>query len=411
MRLRLALCAMMGAWLVGCSSDSSDPAEDGDGDGAGPTELPVDCGNKQNTKDPRCAQLIDLPPAGTVGTGLALVSDLGGASMENGFVDPATNRLVVAMETGVGSRAGPRNAIFTIDLSTGDRTFVSGKWGDAKSGIVTAGTGPEFADIKGVTPGPDGWYVMDRVALRVGTQYLLYRVNPQNGERTLYWDSKAPGQECPLDTKDTPTTSAFVTQLNEEASIVSRNGTFYVMYHGNGRHAIYGIKGTPAKCEPVMYRGGAAEFNRGTGPDIDAAFQWPTFAPDGTLYVMTIVSIYSVDLATGNMQRVASEDRHVGTGQHWGESGMAFSGEELWTLGVGESEFPGKKPIAILQVNRQTGDRGKALIGNDFGIGGHCCPNKRVFVRHPTKALFIVGFEDKVMLFEPSTLKSNLLSY
>lgn len=187
-------------------------------------------------------------------------------------------------------------------------------------------------------------------------------------------------------------------------------------YRRNGRQAIYGIRGRPAKCEPVMYRGGGkdggnAAFNRGTGPDPETGFDWLAFAPDGTLYAMGLNSIFSIDVATGNTQRIASRDLHVGTGQKWGESGMTFAGDELWTLGTGESDIPGKKPLAILRVDRQTGDRGDVRIANDFGTAGHCCPNKRVFLRHPTKALFIVGFEDKVILFEPSTLKSNLLSY
>jgi hypothetical protein len=152
-----------------------DPPKDA---GVDPTGM-VPCPASPPSTDPRCVQ---NPPKQSVGAGIVFPA---GATLNGGFVDVASRRIVLAAG-GVMANGKQYGAIFTVDLATGNRTFVSGTTLDPAEGPKTAGAGPELLGSAGVNiaAGPDGWYV-------TATRAIL-KIDPVTGDRALAVDLSLP---------------------------------------------------------------------------------------------------------------------------------------------------------------------------------------------------------------------------
>src|SRR5438552_14783664 len=92
--------------------------------------LAVDCAKAE--KDPRCGR-VSWAKGGTIGAGPAVNGGQGFPSIGDGFIDG--NRLVAAVE--LGGQFDDNGAIMSFDLTSGDRTILSGKMEDLAKGPVT----------------------------------------------------------------------------------------------------------------------------------------------------------------------------------------------------------------------------------------------------------------------------------
>src|SRR6185295_8462419 len=68
-----------------------------------------------------------------------------------GFVDATGNRIVLA-----GYDSMDDGYVLAIDLTSGDRTLVSGAANDVRTGVQMRGTGPALGHVYDVDRGPDG---------------------------------------------------------------------------------------------------------------------------------------------------------------------------------------------------------------------------------------------------------------
>ncbi|ASN83154.1 hypothetical protein DFI_18305 (plasmid) [Deinococcus ficus] len=145
-------------------------------------------------KDARCTFKTDLNDYGTTGEGLPFA--LGGfEKLGSGFVDAASNALFVPLD--IALQEDNQGAVIRVDLSTGDRTMISGYDGQNRRGKGQAytddrGQPGEAWDLGGVRvlrPGPDG-SILALVDKGLQHRTEILRIDPKTGDRTLVWASK-----------------------------------------------------------------------------------------------------------------------------------------------------------------------------------------------------------------------------
>ena len=346
--------------------DAGTPGKDaGRGtDGAsGGAQLPVDCGNTANLHDPACTSPVTNPNT-TLGKGPRFVDTLD--VVHPGFTD--TGRIIVGLGTASGG------VILAVDVTTGDRTVISGP---------TVGTGAALPAVWGVQPGPDGWY-----ALGNGS---VWRVDPSTGNRTKVWDTTMGDSQCSF--------SSFISGYDGSAGgiAVATDGTIYLpitTQQGNdiGAGVIAVHAGT---CKLVSHTGYPTSLNHGTGPDVIGIAD--QFALRGsTLVVETGGAIGSIDLATGNRTSIATDA---------GDSSMVLSsdGKTSWSA----CSFSGDGAFVSVDVTSGTSKGIDPYPSTPLSIGGPWC----TVWMHPSKPLLVVEDANGFALFDPATGNSNMLSY
>lgn len=141
-----------------------------------PTVLAVDC-RQPDATDPRCDPDHNAPPKA-----------IGKGPMDNfyafggGFIDAANHRLVTAFSCDICSQKD--SGVMAIDLTTGDRTLVSGQVNDTLLGIQKVGTGDRISSLDDVQPAPGGkWWALDSIS---GAAQII-EIDPATGNRTIVY--------------------------------------------------------------------------------------------------------------------------------------------------------------------------------------------------------------------------------
>jgi hypothetical protein len=350
----------------------------------------VDCTVRANDKDAKCAG-----EQGTAGSGPKFKGGLT-TEINHGFV--RGSELIVAVElTGADDDYG---GIFSVDLTTGNRKLISGKYNDPVDGEVARGSGKVSLNaVRDVAPGPNGTLIAFAVKNLQATRSIL-SINPATGDRTVLWDQRE-GSCAGIPNRDV---------LFDPGSgiAVGPDGAVYAVLNNNPQGTGKGIaKITGGKCSVITLSGAETTANnKGGGPTMIGSFLYNlTFRNDG-LYILqynTHPSIMKIDPATGNRSIVSSADK--GTGHDLAENSMAFAPDgTIWTYQAYKSGFSG-----LVAVDPSTGNRTvsepkggpvKRTQGSDHGLWVH-----------PDGKRLIVQYAKGLFLYDPATGNSNALSY
>jgi hypothetical protein len=385
------------------------PASDGGGagegggsdgaiDGSGGSLSLLDCSDPGNATDKKCVR-----PAcafgGALGTGPKIGCSSGFPEIRFGFVDTASNRLVVAVEMGV--QADGNGMILGVDLASGNRTMLSGQYQDPATGTTTKGTGPDLDDVWDVKGAPDGSWVA--IVYRSSTlNRQIVRIDPATGNRTSLLN--AGSVAC-------TGASNSITPDYSGGLAVGDDGSLYLPLDGNPQGSGYGIakfSGSPLICSVTSLTGATnAGDNKGSGPANVAVLRGLQFQT-GKVWAIAdqTASLFSVDVATGNRLRVSSSDSSttVGTGGTLGVVDLAIGHSVDWTIG----QYAGGM-FQLASVDPSTGNR-TAYMGSRGPVVSAQASNPGVWV-YPGSSLLVLTLDNAFILYEPSNDNSNTFSW
>jgi hypothetical protein len=289
---------------------------------AAPPGTLVPCPSYPPSADPKCAV---TGKSRSVGAGPAFPgpADGVGAGIQGGFVDAAAGRLVVA-GGGVLKEGVKQGFVMTVDLASGNRTFVSGTLNDPAEGPKQRGRGPELSgqDVF-VAPGPGGWYAVSdlNVSAKPGQPKGVLKIDPATGDRSWAVDFAGPAF------KAGPCAS-----LNRNLA-VAPNGKIYIPFInidiGKGVAEITpGATPAAAQCRAVVNNKGPV--GSGAKPDDP----WSVGFAAGKLWVFDKRGGYvvAVNPADGASRRVTAKNGSVGEGDKClGVDGFAVTDSIIWT--------------------------------------------------------------------------------
>ncbi|HEU4533352.1 MAG TPA: hypothetical protein VFS00_04510, partial [Polyangiaceae bacterium] len=126
--------------------------------GAGPAKPPpvnltlVDCTSPDNLEDAKCTKKM-LSDSPKVGSGPRFAGFSAGTNdVRLGFLEGTL--LTVAVET--GSNTDDKGVVGTVDIVTGERKVLSGKYEDPAEGTIEVGKGPALNGVFGVIKSKSG---------------------------------------------------------------------------------------------------------------------------------------------------------------------------------------------------------------------------------------------------------------
>ena len=400
---------VMGGALLACSSGGANPSDAGNDSGPGadaatdsgsPTALPVDC--RTNKTDKRCASQSDTPPE-TIGKGpMKNFYAFGG-----GFVDKANNRLVVAF--GCDLCSDKDTGVMGVDLTTGDRTLLSGSINDTITGPLSVGTSDALTSIDDVHVAPNGkWWVLD--SNNTGAE--MHEIDPATGNRTvLYTQAQFDRTQTPI-CKD-GTTGLQVGWDQEDGTIgladfvLHSDGKLYLQANGPYGDPSAIVEISQQTCRVVTAYSTTSGLNVGSGPKVGANYGWLTERSGVLVAPLEPDYLHSVDITTGKRTMISSADPSalLGTGDYIGDGFTAVSadGSAIFsTGGLNHVIFGG-----ILSIDPATGNRTKLdpIAGpQSNAYGSNPIP-------HPTlPGVYIMAGDSMIALFEPATGNSMMLS-
>lgn len=370
----------------------------GDGGGGTTTLSLVDC--KASPSDPKCP--TTLGSDARIGSGPRL--NLG--RTQGGYVEGTT--LITAVD--VDDNLDDKSLIAKVDLATGKREIVSGKFEDPANGPVEVGTGPSLYQPYGIVK-VDGGIVVASSGPD-GTIALL-KVDPATGNRTSLWSSDVGGKlSCGK--------LASKAQISVQHEIGVAAGASGELYLGievpNDSFALQGIaRIKPDKtCEVVTLSrkvGGSSPDDVGAGPALYSMTRGLTFA-NGALWLVTNdeYSLFSVDPATGKRSRVSSSysATQVGDGADLGRNSFAIdsASSAAWTVGATNTGS-----LFITSVDLTNGKRTDRMAAGTYGpVKGTTGGNPYVWLI-PGSSYLALEHGEATMVFDPATGNSNVVSY
>lgn len=392
----LVLTAML-ASLANCSPSAGPMGSAG--------ALPTDC--RPTTASAQICLRPSNVPAGTFGTGPSPRS-LGGFSVEinGGFVDTANNRIVVGVSHGTDDAR--KVLVMGYDLTTGNRSVISGIFEDPSSGMTMRGTGPAVGFIKDIRLGPDGkYYALNSPDSGDGATVL--RIDPATGDRTLVWaGADAMFGQCPSGLSNNPHIMPSPWSLEVEPT-----GSFLMGFGGSPAGSGLGVLRVSADgrtCTFVTLAGRANDsMSVGGGVTLMGSDIRGLFLHGGALYAThgLTASLLRIDLASGMRTRVASSANQtsVGTGGTLGVGWVTYDARRMSLLTTGQ--FASNDTI-VSWVDSTNGNRnvlevaGPAYRGFQNGGG--------IWVR-PSDGMILMAVDGvSIVAVDPATGNSNIFS-
>jgi hypothetical protein len=381
--LHVGLLAL-GAATAACSSSSS-------------TDSLVDCSQSANSADPKCND----DQAGTVGKGPKFEGGLT-TQVNHGFI--TGNQLVVAVE--FGGEDDEYGGVFGIDLTTGDRTLLAGKYMDPVMGEVSKGTpapGMSLNEVRDVALGPNNtWYALVNQSLL--SNRTIFSIDPATGNQKVVYDQfNAPCMGL--------SNGAQVALDPDSGFTVGPDGSLYVALNNNPESSGKGIAKLTANgaCSIVTLSAAAtASDDKGTGPEVTGSLLYNVTYNNNAIDVLqfnTHSSVISIDPATGNRTMVSlAPDKGTGPELLGGSMAIAKDGT-IWTY----DGYDGTSEFVFVSANPSTGNRTGVKVtagpaareqGTDKGIWAH-----------PDGTHILVQYANAILIVDPATGNSNTLSY
>jgi hypothetical protein len=336
---------------------------------------------------------------GTIGTGPPLYQVGVGICT----VDTAHNRLVISASS--PDATPPYGALLGVDLTTGNRTLISGGWADPRTGAFSQGSGPPITYASAVRVAADGSYVVATMVV-TGTGNAaknvtqLVGVDPVSGARTVIFDASthtAANDPC--------------TGLSTSRFALGADGTAYFTRPFVHAHEVVAEKNNV--CHDVLCSSCTPPL--GTGPDFDNNIIADTqLGPDGNVWMLTnFGSVIRLDPTTETYVRFSSSDTSalVGTGPGLPIADlltpavMTFFNGSLYALGRDPSPLNVRGYGGGVQVDLTTGNRTQLQLAGFVFIDVEC------WAPVPGKPyIAAVAGDQAIGLYEPSSGNAVILS-
>ncbi len=292
-----------------------------------PTALPADCrcftNNGSVNGVPICGRPYDRGVQGVmVGQGPRVVGLANGRYNGGELVG---NTLYVAASWG-GSTA-QKGAVLAVDLTTGDRTLISGELGQD-----TAGSGPALSWVIDVRKGPDGNLYALTQALSPAAPTIV-RIRPSTGQRTVVWRGQdAAFGQCPAGDPD----ASQSVQYTNSGFAVDTSGRFYLGYANairDGRGVVR-ISADGTSCAYLTASGTREDgLIRGAGPALGGFVQGFSFKGNALIATTTQPkSLVSIDLTSGDRTVLFTGANAGAIGERW--TAWDPTRNLYWTVGL-----------------------------------------------------------------------------
>lgn len=362
-------------------ADTTGGGDETDGGGDWPDALPIDCLDDANSAELACTPWLQLDP-GSIGEGphfgIGMFPGVGG-----GFLDAANERIVIGARFGVD--VAPGGMVATVDLRTGERTFVSGHYEDPANGPTQVGSGAPLDFVHDVAPTATGWVALGQV----GFDTAIVTVDPATGARTSVTPDGGSGCADPEGNEIT---------IDPYTIAVTQDGTVLTTFRGSNPGI--GVVGYDADGCHVVSRMGAVGPSIGMGPEQTGGYFVDIEVDGGTLWALEwqTQSLFSIDLATGNRKRVSSSSNTTTVGE-----GPAIGTQSLAVTDAGIVTYDDE---TYTLVDPSTGMRTAIPMDGPlvYGADGHV-------LAHPNAPWIVVLADVGVAVLDTATGNSNVISF
>jgi hypothetical protein len=352
-----------------------------DSGGEWPDALPIDCLDDANAEELACLPLIQLDP-GSIGEGphfgIGMVPGVLG-----GFLDRDGERIVLGARFGVD--VAPGGMVATVDLRTGERTFVSGHYDDPATGPTEVGSGAPIDFVYDVAPTAAGWVAIGQIGT---SDVVIVEVDPSTGTRTAV--TPAEGSGC-MDPEGTPVV------LDPYAVDVTDDGEILTTFRGAAGIGVVGYSG--GACRVVSRMGGDGA-PVGGGPEQTGGYFVDIEVDGDTLWALEwqTQSVFSIDIATGQRMRVSSSSNTTTVGE-----GAPVRVQSLALTRGGIATYDDE---GVTLVDPATGMRTEIPKDGPLAIAGD-----GHVLAHPNDAWLVVLSDVGVAVLDTTTGNSNVLSF
>jgi hypothetical protein len=372
----------------------------GQGGGGTPVELTlVDCVSPDNLEDAKCTKRIDASAA-KVGSGPRFANFSGGTNdVRLGFLSGSL--LTVAIET--GSNTDDKGVIGTVDIVTGERKVLSGKYEDPAEGTVSVGEGPTLNEVFGVTHSKSGKLLA--TVKHKATDYGIVSIDPANGNRTEVLTFE--GSRAPCDGLGEGL-EGDVLFAHRSGLAEGPDGELYVHFSkdlGSGIARIDADK----KCKVLTYTSSDPNQNVGEGANVPNSEYNNLTLHDGFIWSTLFVgeSVLKIDIKTGKRTKISSSfgGGSIGEGPKLGTQSIGFDGDKVWTAGDGQD-------INIVFID--TADEGKRTLLSESVAGGPLVSSVSGtpgLWPVPGTRFIVTEVGNAIVVFDPQNNNSNVISF
>jgi hypothetical protein len=371
-------------FIAGCVGGTSSAAgtegdSSGGAGGAGGSTSPVnsctpqDCTNFDND-DPACG----YPEPGQLGAGPSILGD--SPEVLSGFLE-GTQLFFIA-----DAGANESMAVFSVDVTTGDRTFISGAIEDPANGTMTRGSGPAVLSARDLARGPDGLYLYNEPE--------LIRVDEATGERTVVWSNVEDG--CIV--------VGNKAQLRSELEFDS-DGSLLMLGFGEAA-SILRIDLSTGSCTTVSLALPKGDANQvGSGPDFYDYRSLSLNLDSGKLYTsnFTNQSLIEIDLSTGDRIRKSSSSGSTGVGEGPATGTQSILAAQTVVYAARGSASSSE---VVTKIDLATGDREAILPFN-----GPVSNVSEPWLYGEIDGCFYLGRGGRIYAFHAGSKNSNIVSY
>ncbi len=381
----------------------------------------VDC--LQGADNAKCV----LPTqSGTIGSGVVVGQGGSNDAITGGFVQG--NKLIASVNL------GNTGALISFDLITGDRELISGILNPNE----TRGTALRYAATLGsreITPAYQLTQLKD-VKLLPNNNYLavmrsgfdrmeLIEIDATTGDRKLFWASNFASDNHPsglrdkeqLDSKTLcPKRGENQRNANPTAYTLAIDafGHVYLQFNDNPQGIGYGfIRIKNGQCQEF------STYDLNLNDEIGSGYKTPReeinhmITEGNILYSVSSFAdtghLLAINLETGARQLISHKDaiaaRSKGKGNVGiGTLGIARNTDGFWTIKEIGRDFK------LIRVDANSGDRSLIQAKSGPLSKGLLSNTQKVFAI-PNSHLLLISMNAALMIFDPKTGNSNMLSY
>lgn len=256
------------------------------------------------------------------------------AHISGGFIDYERNELIASVYW--DNSADSKGLVVAYNLDDWSRRFISGT-AQNDMGNYTIAEGPEFHLLKDIQPGGDGnWYAFSYVyrdnSDEISSGPVIYKVNPEDGNRTTVWEGRNGNYgQCPSGRINPSLESQQYVQYTQEVFAVDpADNSFIVSFNNSllGGTGFARIAPDGSSCDFISLSG-----QRDDGLAIGAGFDMRgpmlgAYLHDGKIYTHSTLekTMFEIDPATGDRKAIIRDAPKPQAWRHiqWDEQRQVF---------------------------------------------------------------------------------------